>query len=105
MRTSYIGLVLLLVGGAGAASVNGLWAQPWVWASVVVLVVVIGAMYGVGSRYYMRLRQLLAGRNGEPPIGDEALAIYLDSRVPDILGGIGAVGLLVLIGLMVLKPA
>jgi hypothetical protein len=104
VRAAYIGLVLLLVGGAGAASVNGLWAQTWVWTSVVVLVLVIVSMYAVGSRYYMRLRQLLAGRSGEPPIGPEALAAYLDSRVPDILGGIGGVGLVVLVGLMVLKP-
>lgn len=104
VRVSYVGLLLLLVGGAGAASVNGLWGQAWVWSSIVVLIVVVGAMYAVGSRYYMRLRQMLAGKDAEPPIGPEALAVYLDSRVPDILGGIGALGLLILIGLMTLKP-
>ena len=34
----------------------------------------------------------------------QALAIYLDSRVTDALGGIGALGLLVLVWLMVIKP-
>ncbi len=104
VSAAYVGLLLLLVGGAGAATVNGLWAQPWIWMSVLVLIVVVATMYAVGSRYYMKLRQLLAGKDGEPPVTPEALAGYLDSRVPDILGGVGALGLLVLIGLMALKP-
>jgi hypothetical protein len=72
--------------------------------SVVVLIVVIVTMYAIGSRYYIKLRQLLAGNEGEPPVTPDALAAYLDSRVPDILGGVGALGLVVLVGLMVLKP-
>jgi len=39
-RTSYIGLLLLLIGGAGAATVNSFWTEPWVLGSVVVLMVV-----------------------------------------------------------------
>ena len=104
VQAAYFGLLLLLVGGAGAATVNGLWTQTWVWTSVVVLLVVVVAMYAVGSRYYIRLRRMLAGKDGEPPVTPDALAAYLDSRVPDILGGVGALGLVVLIGLMVLKP-
>ena len=41
---------------------------------------------------------------GTPPIEPEALAVYLDSRVPDILAAIGGLGLLVLVWLMVMKP-
>ena len=105
VRASYIGLLVLLIGGAGAATVNNLWGLTWVWASVIVLVIVVLGMYIVGSRYYMNLRKMLLGSEGNPPIGEQDLAAYLDSRVPDILGGIGALGLLVLIWLMVLKPA
>jgi Predicted integral membrane protein (DUF2269) len=104
VRTSYIGLLLLLIGGAGAATVNDLWGQPWVWSSIIVLVVVVAAMYGVGSRYYMRLRTLLMASEGKPPVSQDALGDYLDSRVPDALAGIGALGLLVLTWLMVMKP-
>jgi hypothetical protein len=104
VQAAYVGLLLLLVGGAGAATVSGLWTQTWVLTSVVVLIVVIVTMYAIGSRYYIKLRQLLAGNEGEPPVTPDALAAYLDSRVPDILGGVGALGLVVLVGLMVLKP-
>jgi hypothetical protein len=104
VRTSYIGLLLLLIGGAGAATVGDLWAKPWVWSSIIVLVVVLAAMYAVGSRYYMRLRTLLMASEGAPPISQEALGAYLNSRVPDALAGIGGLGLLVLTWLMVMKP-
>jgi hypothetical protein len=104
VRTSYVGLLLLLIGGAGAATVNGLWSQPWVWGSVIVLVLVLVGMYAVGSRYYMRLRTLLGASEGKPPISGEDLAAYLSSPVPDILAGIGALGFLVLVWLMVMKP-
>jgi len=104
VRTSYIGLVVLLIGGAGAATVGGFWPRPWAWGSVIVLVIVLGGMYGVGSRYYMNLRTLLAGSEGKPPISQQDLAAYLDSRVPDTLAAIGGLGLLGLVYLMVLKP-
>ncbi len=83
-RVAYIGLLLLLVGGAGAATSNGFWSQVWVFGSVIVLIVVIVTM---------------------PPISGEARAAYLDSRRPDILGAIGGLGLLVIVWPMVMKPS
>ena len=103
-RAAYIGLLLLLVGGAAAATDAGLWAKPWVWGSVIVLIVVFGGMYGLATSYYLPLRQLLAGKDGQPPIGPEALATYLNSRRPDMIAGVGALGLLILVWLMVMKP-
>jgi hypothetical protein len=84
--------------------VNDYWGRPWVWGSVIVLVLVLVGMYAVGSRYYMNLRKMLVASEGRPAISEQDLAAYLNSRVPDALGGIGALGLLVLIWLMVLKP-
>jgi hypothetical protein len=104
VRTSYVGLVVLIIGGAGAATVNGLWGQAWVWGSVIVLILVLLGMWIVGSRYYMNLRKMLLGSEGKPPISEEDLATYLRSRVPDTLAAIGALGLLVLVWLMVMKP-
>jgi hypothetical protein len=104
VRTSYAGLLLLVIGGAGAATINGFWSQLWVWSSVIVLLLVTFAMYAVGTRYYVRLRQMLGASEGNPPISKEALAAYLNSRVPDALSGIGGLGFLILIWLMVMKP-
>ena len=104
VRTMYIGLLLLVIGGAAAATESGQWSRPYIWGSVIVLLVVVFAMYGIGTRYYARLRTMLGASEGSPPISQEALAAYLDSRVPDTLSGIGALGLLILLWLMVMKP-
>jgi hypothetical protein len=103
-RAAYVGLLLLLLGGAAAATEAGLWSKPWVWGSVIVLIVVFVGMYALATSYYYRLRRLLEGKDGQPPIGPEALAAYLDSRRPDMIAGVGALGLLVLLWLMVMKP-
>jgi hypothetical protein len=103
-RTMYVGLILLLIGGAGAATMNDFWTKPWVLGSIVVLIVVIALMYMLGTGYYATLRGQLAGTKGAAPISDEALARYLDERRPRILAGVGVLGLLLIIWLMVLKP-
>jgi uncharacterized membrane protein len=96
----YIGLLLMGLGGLGAAWAGGLLLAPWVVASYVVLVIVLGAMYAVGTPYYVRIREL-----AEAPDVDRAeLAAALDTRRPEILATVGTLGFLVLIYLMVLKP-
>jgi hypothetical protein len=104
MRAAYVGLLLLLIGGAAAATDAGLWGKPWVWGSVIVLVAVFFGMYGLATSYYIRLRRMLGGVDGQPPATPEALAAYLDSRRPDMIGAVGGLGLLVLVWLMVVKP-
>jgi hypothetical protein len=103
-RTMYIGLLLLLIGGAGAASVNDFWTKPWVLGSIVVLLVVIVLMYALGTGYYMPLRRQLVGMDGAAPMTDAELAARLDERRPRLLAGIGSLGLLLIIWMMVLKP-
>ena len=103
-RAMYLGLLLLAVGGIGAASVGNLWGQTWVWASVIVLIAVIVLMYVIGASYYYRLRDALAGKGGVEPMTSEQLVERLATRRPEWLAAVGGVGLLVLVWLMVLKP-
>ena len=103
-RAAYVGLLLLAIGGIAAATTNNLWGQPWVWGSVIVLIAVFVGMYAVGASYYYRLRDLVAGKDGQAPLEGEALVAYLDSRRPEILAAIGGLGLLVIVWLMVMKP-
>jgi hypothetical protein len=102
----YIGLVLLGVGGLGAAASANLWGQPWLLASIAVFVVVLVVMWSVGSPYYMGLRKALEARgpDGRPAIDPSALATMLDTRRPDVLTAVGTIGLVVLVWLMVIKP-
>jgi hypothetical protein len=99
----YVGLALLAVGGLGAAWIGDLFTAPWVLASIVVLVIVLGAMYAIATPYYMRIRQSLAP-DAQPPLTEDDLARMLDTRRPEILLLVGAVGLLILLWLMVLRP-
>ena len=102
----YIGLVLLTVGGLGAAASANLWGQPWVLASIGVFIVVLVVMWAVASPYYMGLRKTLEERapDGRPTIEPSALARMLDTRRPDILTLVGTIGLVLLVWLMVIKP-
>jgi Predicted integral membrane protein (DUF2269) len=97
----YVGLVLLGIGGLGAAWQGGLLTAPWVVWSYVALAVVLVVMWAVASPYYGNLRKLAA----DPAAGsDGRLAQALDSRRPEALLVVGGAGLLVLVWLMVLKP-
>ena len=102
----YVGLLLLIVGGLGAAAGLNLWGEPWVIASIVVFIAVLVLMYAIASPYYMALRKALEerGPDGHPTMEPAALARQLDTRRPEILALVGTVGLLLLVWLMVIKP-
>ena len=99
----YLGLLLLGIGGLGAAWQADLLLAPWIVASYVVVVVIILGMYAVGAGFYYPLREALAPKEG-PPIEAAELASRLDNRRPELLALIGGGGLVILIWLMVLKP-
>jgi hypothetical protein len=97
----YVGLLLLGIGGLGAAWSAGILLAPWVIASYVVLLVVLGTMYAVATPYYIRIRELVGdGATVDQGELDAALA----SRRPEVLASVGAVGLVLLVYLMVIKP-
>lgn len=102
----YVGLLLLIVGGLGAAAGADLWTRPWMIASIVVFVGVLITMWAVASPYYMGLRKAFEDRgpDGEPTVTWDALRAQLDTRRPEILLTVGTVGLLLLVWLMVIKP-
>ena len=102
----YVGLLLLIVGGLGAAAGADLWGRPWIIASIVVLVAVLIVMWAVASPYYMGLRKSLEEPppDGQPTASWDAVRAQLDSRRPEVLLVVGTAGLLVLVWLMVIKP-
>jgi len=85
----YVGLVLLGVGGLGAAWSAGWLATPWNIASYVVVVVVLVAMFAIASPYYHGLRGALKGTDDTPPLDDAALAARLGTRRPELLAATG----------------
>ena len=101
---AYLGLLLLLIGGLGAAWQSGALLAPWAVASYVVLVLVISVMYVVATPYYVRIRGLVDGE-GPAPIEPAVLHAELDTHRPEVLAAVGSIGLLVLLWLMVVRPA
>ena len=109
---TYVGLVILLIGGIAAAFMAGFWGRGWIWTAIVVLVAMIAFMYARASGYYGEMRRAsglgyyIPGKGpGEPgnPSPDE-LARLLTSSRPMELAVVGAVGLLAIVWLMVMKP-
>jgi hypothetical protein len=101
---AYIALLVLIVAGVWAgieiqAFSSG---QLWLWAAVVVLVVVLAGMYSTMSPVYGRVRQVLG--DGSTEVNRAELDRALSSRAPLIGAVIGLVGILVILWLMVLKP-
>jgi len=110
----YIAFLILLVAGILAGIVGGWWTNGglWLWTALVVLVVVVGLMYGLMTTNYGQVRQALGipSQNDQKkgivpePASDEALDALLTSSRPTIGAVVGLAGLLVIIWLMVVKP-
>ena len=106
---AYLGLVLLIVGGVGAAISTSVMDRIWVIGSIVLLVAVMAAMYAIATTYYIGIRGLVGdglerGDEDSPVVDRVALERRLDSRRPEILVVVGGSGLAVLLALMVFKP-
>lgn len=112
LASGLIGLLLLLGTGILAGIVLGSWARGWIWASLVLLVVIGGLMTPLGIGFFNAIRAALGQRTrglkeGDPdpvPASDAELAALRDSRRPEQLLALGGGGFLVILWLMYFKP-
>ena len=108
----YASLLLLLIGGITAGFMGSYWGALWIWVSIGVLVLIIGAMYPMGSMHYANVRRAVGLKAyGDPkdapppePLSVPELEALLSSSRPVALAAIGGIGLLVILWLMVVKP-
>jgi hypothetical protein len=103
-QATYVGLLLLGVGGLGAAASVGWLLAPWVIASYVVVAGVMVLMWAIAAPYYYALRDGLEGTAKVERLDDDALATRLRSSRPEALAIVGGAGLVALIVLMTVKP-
>ncbi|HEX6401137.1 MAG TPA: hypothetical protein VF108_11820, partial [Actinomycetota bacterium] len=61
---------LLLIGGIAAGFTGQFWGQGWIWAAIVILVVVMAAMFAMGTTWAKRLRTISGAMVG----GTEAVS-------------------------------
>ena len=90
-------LLLVIVTGVWMAFLGSWWSRGWTWAAIVVLVAVMVAMFLIVARPYYQARDASGKTDG-------VLAQVLAQTKPMAALWIGGVGLLLLVGLMVLKP-
>lgn len=108
----YSSLLVLLVTGVVAGFMGNWWGQGWIWASLILLVAMIFAMYALGSSHYNKVRQAVGmayfdGRKEIPaqePLPDEEIAALLQRSPTVILTVIGYGGIAVILWLMRFKP-
>jgi hypothetical protein len=98
-----IALMVLLIAGIWAGIDHAIFTSGrlWIWAAVIVLLIVIGAMGALISRHYYPLR---ARFEHGPPLTEQELDGVLGSSQPFWGAVIGLVGLVVLLWLMMFRP-
>ena len=112
VRTMYISLLVLIAAGIVAGFMGDWWGSGWLWASLVVFVLIYVGMQVRGSSYTTRLRKAIGAPYFEsmklqtplPPAGSEEItALISPSRGRELLA-MGGIGLVIILWLMILKP-
>lgn len=106
---AFVALLVLLVAGIAAGILGGYFGKLWIWASIAVLVVVLGAMTPLAAIPMNRLRRALGlPTRSEPapaaPGTDEEVGAAQAALRPRLAAGIGGLAVVALVALMSLKP-
>ena len=105
-------LLVLLVSGIWAGVLGQWWGRAWIWVSVILLIVILGAMGVLGSRTYGYVRKAAGlpyfeGMKQQPaaePASADEIDDLLAKGKPVLLTLIGYGGLAVIAWLMMFKP-
>jgi hypothetical protein len=107
----YIGLLLIIVPGVVLGFMGQYWGAWWLWLSIVLLVLVMGAMYGIAAPYYRSLRAATGATLPEAALRKvstlntgEVVNSLATSWRPTALALVGGVGLVVILWLMIAQP-
>jgi len=108
----YGSIVVLLIAGIAAAFIAGLWGKGWIWAAIVLLVLLFAAMYARASTWFGQVRRaagqpyFVMGKGAKPAEQPDAamLATLTASSRPMEITAIGYLGLVLILWLMVMKP-
>lgn len=107
----YVSIFVLLIAGVAAAFIAGLLGKAWIWAAIVLLVLMFVAMYARASTWFRDLRRAAGqvyetGKGAQPAERPDAamLATLTASSRPMEIAAIGYGGLVLILWLMVMKP-
>ena len=107
----YGSIFVLLVAGIAATFIAGLWGRGWIWAAIVLLVLLFIAMYARAATWFRDLRRAAGqpyetGKGAQPAEAADVakLAALTASSRPMEIAAIGYGGLVLILWLMVMKP-
>lgn len=107
----YAGLLLIIITGVVLGFMGEMWGTWWLWVSIVLLVLIMGAMYGIATPAFLRLRFATgatmkeSARRKVAELGTEGVVEAMaTSWRPTALALIGGVGLAVILWLMIAQP-
>jgi len=108
----YGSLLVLLVAGIISGFIGRWWGQGWIWVSLVLLIAIVGAMNGMGTRIYSEARKaaglpyIIRGKSfpAVEASSPEELDAILSRANPVLLTVIGYGGFAVAAWLMIFKP-
>jgi plastocyanin len=102
----YLSMLILVGGGVAATFAGHLWSSRWILAAIVTLVIVTLAMFFMARPYYQKVRFISrAVAEGSQAVTPEQFDGVLMARRPLTVAWIGAIGLVFILYLMIMKPA
>ena len=102
----YPSLALLVAGGVAAGFQGRWWGYGWIWWSIGLLVLVTVAMYALAKPHFGRIRFVTdAMVGGSKAVSPEEYSAALNAPRGLAFAAIGFGGLLVILYLMLFKPA
>jgi hypothetical protein len=105
----YYALALVLATGVMLGFMGSWWGKRWIWAAIVVLVLLIVAM-GFLSGDFRKVRVAAgvpdSGKKGPPgpPAAPEAIVAAAAGIQASLITAVGSIGLLLILWLMLFKP-
>jgi hypothetical protein len=101
----YISIGAIVVFGFLLAIDLDVLGQAWIWASVVLLVAIIGLMSMTARPYFRRVKEACELRpSGVPRVSDDELGQILGGGTAHVITAIGVIGLLAILYMMIFKP-
>lgn len=112
LLVALVGLAIWFLGGILAGFSGNWWTtgRLWIWAALVLAIVLIGLMTPMGRLYLNRVREAVGidpetgAVNSAAQVDPAAVEAAVASGQPLLLAALGTVGLLAILWLMLAKP-
>lgn len=102
--TFYVSTLVLLAGGIGAGIKGSWFGQGWIWLSSGLLLSVGVLMFPLARGYFRRIRMVIELMESGTAVSRNDFLRVLGSGNPMLTAGTGAVAILFIVYLMVMRP-